>query len=265
VQKFIDLYSARHTRTPARTKGIADIIGCCDAILGLNENNEEEARRAAMFLICATTMWRQTSVAHTLLQPIDPNDKEWVILALPSLKMDKGLNGRKIKIPPASETRLSPAFWISNYIQLSSAHRTSQQMEYLFIPLANAKDGNQKRLTVDTISNQIKKIISASGLQTDETGNPVTPSSLRKSSQHRARRAGADEDTINFIGNWKATIRAQHYDNYVVPRCWTDITLALSDTFIPQEPLPLHPSLGTSMNNSISPSGQIERRSSEEV
>ena len=125
-----------------------------------------------------------------LLEPIDKNDEEFVVLAVPWNKTDKELNGRRLRIPPANIERLSPAYWIHHYIRLSSSHRTVHQMKYLFIPLKSSKTPTQEMLCPTTISNQVKDIIEQSEVLIDHLGNKITPSSIRKSTQTRVRRAG---------------------------------------------------------------------------
>jgi len=247
IQKFIDMYVARFTLTPMARKGVADMCSCVDYILSLDENNEEQARRASIFLVNATTMWRQTSIRHVLFNRISPDVSQGVVLALPFDKKDKNLNGLTLRIPNSSVTRLSPSHWIARYIKLSESHRTSDQKRYLFIPLKNAKDKDKPILAAATISAQVKMVI---GDQVDPVGNKVTPSSMRLSTQTRARRAGAPDGLISSIGNWQQPVKEKNYDIFAVPPCWTDLTLAISDKFTPETSLPVHPTLGTSSNSS---------------
>lgn len=233
LQYFIEDYQKKHTKKQKETKGFIDATAVAHHFIQQPATTEREKRAKLLTLIACTTMWREESIVRI---PVPTSLVSPITLMLPYDKTD--LEGRSITLHDSSQPQLALSTAIREYLQSSERTRNKMLEQFgtapLFVPLWRSKI-SKGFLTSDTASNDLQLVLSAANQVNDSRGFRIWPSSWRGSSQNRLRRCQVPDGYIVSTGNWKETVRQKHYDNFILPNCWSDLCLGLTNQFIPDD------------------------------
>src|SRR3989338_318089 len=128
------------------------------------------------------------------------------------------------------DSAIDPRVWINRYIEITQSTRQRFRDTFpghivpLFLPLSHMSF-NDRYLSEQTISNAMQLILTKANQTFDAFNEKIVPSSWRGTTKNRLRRLLVPKDYIDIIGNWKASIPAEHYDRFIPPSCWIPLCL----------------------------------------